>query len=76
MKGIKTEIDNVISVFVNSGYTVCWETRKAGNTKKKVLVISKKDENDGLICGNARRLQIEYQENNQNEKRDSKNIDR
>lgn len=39
LKGKQEALDTVISVFVNSRYTVHWETRKAGNVQRKVLVI-------------------------------------
>lgn len=39
LKGKQEALDTVISVFVNSGYQVHWETRKTGNVKRKVLVI-------------------------------------
>lgn len=39
LKGTKEEINSAIALFVNSGYTVKWDTRKVGNAKRKVLVI-------------------------------------
>lgn len=41
LKGLKEEVNTIIAVLVNSGYTVYWKIRKEGNTKKKVFVVSK-----------------------------------
>ncbi len=39
LKGTKDEINNFISLLVNSGYKVFWGTVKVGNTKRKVLIV-------------------------------------
>lgn len=39
LKGTKDEINAVICAFVNSGYKVYFDTKKVGNSKRKVLVL-------------------------------------
>ena len=46
LKGMKDEINGAIALFVNSGYRVEWETVKVGNTKRKVLAVDDRKEEE------------------------------
>lgn len=39
LKGTKDELNGVISVLVNSGYSIYWTTKKVGKSNHKVLVV-------------------------------------
>ena len=40
------EKNTLIAVLVNSGCRVSWETKKVGNTKRKVLVVDDRKEEE------------------------------